>query len=143
VAGVLDAPGLPPGAPAPPLEGLSLLSGAAPSLAGRESLLVFWNPDCGFCRSMHEDLVAWEAGANGSSPQLVVISSGDEERTRAEGFGSPVLFDPEFSVGEIFGAAGTPSAVLIDAEGRVASEVMVGAEAILGRVREPRLTHVG
>ena len=65
------------------------------------------------------------------------------QRTRAEGFRSPVLLDPEFSVGEAFGAAGTPSAVLIDIEGRVASEVMVGAEAILGRVRGPRLMHVG
>ena len=143
VAGVLDAPGLPPGAPAPALDGLSALSGTAPSLAGRESLVVFWNPDCGFCRSMHEELLAWEAAANGSSPQLVLIASGDEQRMRAEGFRSPVLLDPEFSVGKIFGAAGTPSAVLIDAESRVASEVMVGAEAIFGRVRGPRLTHVG
>jgi thiol-disulfide isomerase/thioredoxin len=143
VAGVLDAPGLPPGAPAPALDGLALLSGAATSLSGRESLVVFWNPDCGFCRSMHGDLLEWEAAANGSSPQLVLISSGDEERTRAEGFASPVLSDPEFSVGGTFGAAGTPSAVLVDAEGRVASEVMVGAEAILGRVRGPRLMHVG
>ena len=137
VAGVLDAPGLPPGAPAPALDGLSALSGAAPGLGGRESLVVFWNPDCGFCRSMHEELLEWEAGANGSSPQLVLISSGDEERTRAEGFRSPVLLDPDWSMGEAFGAAGTPSAVLIDVEGRVASEVMVGAEAILGRVARP------
>jgi thiol-disulfide isomerase/thioredoxin len=143
VAAVLDAPGLPLGAPAPALDGLTTLSGAGRRVGGRESLVVFWNPDCGFCRSMHEDLLAWEAGANGSSPQLVVISSGDEQRTRAEGFGSSVLLDPEFSVGKAFGAAGTPSAVLIDAEGRVASEVMVGAEVILGRVRGPRVVQVG
>ena len=62
VAGVLDAPGLPLGAPAPALDGLSALSGAVPSLGGRETLVLFWNPDCGFCRSMHEDLLAWEAG---------------------------------------------------------------------------------
>ncbi len=143
VAGALDAPGLPLGAPAPPLDALPLVNGADPSLDGRESLVVFWNPDCGFCRSMHDDLLAWEAGTNGSAPQLVVISSGDDLRTRAEGFGSPVLLDPDFSVGEAFGAAGTPSAVLIDTDGRVASEVIVGAEAILGRVRGPRLVHVG
>ena len=119
------------------------VSGAAPSLGERESLVVFWNPDCGFCRSMHEDLLAWEAGVDGSSPQLVVVSSGNSERTRAEGFGSPVLLDPEFRVGGAFGAAGTPSAVMIDAEGRVASEVMVGAEAILASVRGPRVVHVG
>ena len=143
VAGVLDAPGLPLGAPAPPLDGLSALSGAVPSLGGRESLVLFWNPDCGFCRSMHEDLLAWEAGANGSSPQLVLISSGDEERTRAEGFRSPVLLDPDWTLGEAFSAGGTPSAVMIDVEARVASEVLVGAEAILARVRGPRVIHVG
>ena len=143
VAGVLDAPGLPLGAPAPALDGLSALSGAVPSLGGRETLVLFWNPDCGFCRSMHEDLLAWEAAANGSSPQLVLVSSGDEERTRAEGFRSPVLLDPDWTLGEAFSAGGTPSAVMIDVEGRVASEVLVGAEAILARVRGPRVINVG
>jgi len=71
-----------------------------------------------------------------------VISSGDEQRTRAENFGSPVLLDPEFSVGQVFGAAGTPSAVMVDPDGRVASEVMVGADAILGRLRRLHLVHV-
>ena len=140
---MLDAPGLPLGAPAPPLDGLAALSGAVPSFGGRESLVVFWNPDCGFCRSMHEELLAWESAANGSSPQLVLIASGDEERMRAEGFRSPVLLDPDWTLGEAFSAGGTPSAVMIDVEGRVASEVLVGAEAILARVRGPRVIHVG
>ena len=143
VADVLDAPGLPVGAPAPALDGLAVMSGAAPNLAERETLVLFWNPDCGFCRSMHEDLLAWEAGANGSSPQVVLVSSGDEERTRAEGFRSPVLLDPDWTVGEAFSASGTPTAVMIDVEGRVASEVLVGAEAILARVRGPRVINVG
>jgi len=142
VAEVLDAPGLPPGAPAPALDELSVLSGAAPSLGGRDSLVLFWNPDCGFCRGMHDELLAWESEPSDSAPQLVVISSGDEERTRDEAFRSPVLLDPHFSVGGAFAAAGTPSAVLIDAEGRVASKVVVGGEAILGRLRGPRLVHV-
>ena len=143
VAGVLDAPGLPVGAAAPALDGLPVLSGAAPSLGGRETLVMFWNPDCGFCQSMREELLAWESGANGSSPQLVLISSGDEERMRAEGFRSPVLLDPDWTLGEAFGAGGTPSAVLIDTESRVASEVLVGAESILARVRGPRVINVG
>lgn len=66
---------------------------------------------------------------------------GREGRTRAEGFRSPVLLDPEFSASEAFRAGGTPSAVLVDAEARVASEVLLGAEAILGRVRGPHLVH--
>lgn len=143
VADVLDAPGLPVGAPAPTLDGLAVMSGAAPKFADRETLVLFWNPGCGFCRSMHEDLLAWEAGANGSSPQLVLVSSGDEESTVAEGFRSPVLLDPDWTLGKAFSAGGTPTAVMIDVEGRVASEVMVGAEAILARVRGPRVINVG
>jgi hypothetical protein len=44
---------------------------------------------------------------------------------------SPVVLDQEFAVGFAFGASGTPSAVLVDEGGKVASEVAVGAEAVL------------
>jgi len=47
------------------------------------------------------------------------------------GLTSPVLLDPQFAVGRAFGASGTPSAVLVDAEGKVASEVAVGAPAVM------------
>lgn len=144
VASVLDAPALRVGAPVPALDRLSALDGRAPSVGGgRETLVLFWNPDCGFCRSMHSDLLAWEAAANGSSPQLVVVSSGSEEGTRAEGFASPVLLDAGWTAGAAFGAGGTPSAVLVGADGRVSSEILAGADMILGLLRGPQLVHVG
>jgi thiol-disulfide isomerase/thioredoxin len=125
--------GLPVGTEAPVLE-LSALDGEPVSLAdlrGRDALLLFWNPGCGFCRSMHEDLLAWEAAIDGKGPQLVVISSGSADETREEGFRSRVLLDEEFSAGSAFQANGTPMAVLIDGEGRIASNVAAGAEAVL------------
>jgi thiol-disulfide isomerase/thioredoxin len=125
--------GLPLGTETPALE-LPTLDGGTVSLAslrGRDTLLLFWNPDCGFCRSMHEDLLAWEASANGVHPRLVIVSSGDAESTRAEGFRSLVLLDEEFAAGTAFEANGTPMAVLVDAEGRVASNVAAGAAAVL------------
>lgn len=131
---VLDAPGLPVGAPVPALE-LVGFDGDPVALARGsdvDTLVLFWNPDCGYCRAMHEDLLAWEAGANGQSPRLVVVSSGDPERTREDGFTSTVLLDPEFSAGDAFGAGGTPSALLLGADGRVASGVAVGAQGVLG-----------
>jgi thiol-disulfide isomerase/thioredoxin len=133
--------GLPLGTDAPALE-LPALDGKTVSLAdlrGRDSVLLFWNPDCGFCRDMHEDIVAWEASANGVHPRLVVVSSGTEEGTRAEGFRSPVLLDEQFAAGEAFGANGTPMAVLVDSEGRIASSVVAGAEAVfeLANARVP------
>jgi len=44
---------------------------------------------------------------------------------------APILLDDEFAAGNAFGAAGTPSAVLVDKRGRVASSVAVGADAVL------------
>jgi peroxiredoxin len=139
VADVLDAPGIPIGAPVPALE-LPSLQGQRVSLTdlrGRDTLLLFWDPDCGHCRAMHDDLLAWERTANGSAPQLVVVSSGDEEATRSDGFRSKVLLDEDFAAGDEFGVSGTPMAVLLDADGRVASGVAAGAEAVLGLAEPP------
>ena len=128
--------GIPVGADVPALE-LPSLSGepiGLDSLRGRESVLLFWNPDCGFCRGMHDDLLAWEATANGVTPRLVVVSSGDEARTEQEGFSSLVLLDRDFAAGTAFNAHGTPMAVLVDAEGRIGSRVVAGADAVLDLV---------
>ena len=125
--------GLPLGAEAPALELPSLDGGQVTlsDLRGRDSLLLFWNPECGFCREMHDSIIEWEKSSNGVTPQLVIVSSGDVESTRAEGFASRVLLDEHFEVGPAFHANGTPMAVLLDADGRIASEVAAGAEGVL------------
>lgn len=58
-------------------------------------------------------LLAWEKSSNGQTQRLVVISSGDVQSTRAEGFRSTVLLDEAPSVGAAFGANGTPMAILV------------------------------
>ena len=133
--------GLPQGAEAPPLA-LPSLDGETVSLTdlrGRDAVLLFWNPDCGYCRGMHNDVLAWEVSANGVHPRLVVVSSGDAESTRAEGFKSLVLLDGGFTAGEALGANGTPMAVRLDAEGRIASGVVAGAEAVFELANAPVL----
>jgi hypothetical protein len=42
-----------------------------------------------------------------------------------------VLLDEKFATGQVFGAGGTPSALLLDGNGRLAPDVAVGAEPIL------------
>jgi thiol-disulfide isomerase/thioredoxin len=131
--------GLPLGAEAPPLE-LPSLDGEMVSLAdlrGRDAVLLFWNPNCGYCRAMHDDVLAWEASANGVHPRLVIVSSGDEASTRAEEFRSRVLLDESFAAGTAFGAGGTPMAVRLDAEGRIASAVVAGGDAVLALANTP------
>jgi peroxiredoxin len=102
---------------------------------GEETLVLFWNPGCGFCQQMLPDLKEWEMQAPKDAPRLVVVSAGSEEANKEMGLASPVLLDQQFAVGRAFGASGTPSAVLVDAEGKVASEVAVGAPGVLELAR--------
>jgi peroxiredoxin len=102
---------------------------------GEETLVLFWNPGCGFCQQMLPDLKEWEATSPEDAPRLLVVSAGSEKANREMGLTSPVLLDQEFAVGRAFGASGTPSAMLVDAEGKVASEVAVGAPGVLELAR--------
>jgi peroxiredoxin/uncharacterized membrane protein YphA (DoxX/SURF4 family) len=122
------------GEPAP---GFSLpdLSGHPVRLAdfqGRPTLVLFWRPSCGFCQRMLPDLQAWDAQPPGGAPRLLVVSTDSVADNRALGLRSPVVLDQDgVSVGRMFGATGTPMAVLVDAEGNIASEVAAGAPAVL------------
>jgi peroxiredoxin len=122
------------GEPAPPLK-LRDLTGKKINLAtafrGEKTLVLFWNPGCGFCQQMLDDLKDWEANPPEEAPKLLVVSAGTKEANKAMGLSSPVVLDQNFGVGSSFGASGTPSAVLVDEEGKVASEVAVGAPAVL------------
>jgi protein-disulfide isomerase len=98
---------------------------------GKKTLVLFWNPGCGFCSQMLPDLKAWEADPPKGAPKLLVVSSGTVEDNKTMGLRSPVVLDQTFAAGSAFGANGTPSAVLVDRKGRVASELAVGAPAVL------------
>jgi thiol-disulfide isomerase/thioredoxin len=126
-----SVPALTPGMPVPPFK-LPSLNGDSTSLADlrEETVLLFWNPTCGFCQSMRQDLRQWEADSPRGAPRLVVVSSGDAESSRADGFASAVLLDHGSQVSAAFGAHGTPMAVRLDADGRMASTVAAGAAAV-------------
>jgi peroxiredoxin/uncharacterized membrane protein YphA (DoxX/SURF4 family) len=99
---------------------------------GEETLVLFWNPGCGFCQQMLPDIKQWEENRPETAPRLLFVSAGTEEANRNMELSSQVVLDQHFAAGREFGASGTPSAVLVDAEGRIASEVAVGAPAVLG-----------
>jgi peroxiredoxin/uncharacterized membrane protein YphA (DoxX/SURF4 family) len=130
------------GEPAPEVK-LPDLEGNTVGLAdfrGEEALVLFWNTGCGFCQQMLPDLKEWESQAPENAPRLLVVSAGAEEANKAMGLTSPVVLDQQFATGRAFGASGTPSAVLVDAEGKVASEVAVGAPAVLELAEARRAT---
>lgn len=119
---------------AAPAVSLPDLDGNTVNLAdfkGRDTLLVFWNPGCGFCNRMVDDLKKWEAKPPKNAPGLLFVSTGTAEANRAHGFKAPMLLDQGFTVGRQFGAGGTPSAVLVDKNGKIASGVAVGSPEVL------------
>jgi methylamine dehydrogenase accessory protein MauD len=129
------------GGPAPALE-LPDLDGESVTLAdlrGSPTLLLFWNPGCGFCQQLLPVLKTWQADPPPLAPKLVVVSTGPPEANRAMGLGAPVLLDQQFAIGSAYGANGTPSAVLLDADGKIASALAVGAPSILALAGAPRL----
>lgn len=118
-------------APAPRLPDLDGNEVDLSSFTGEPSLVLFWNPGCRFCARMLDDLKAWEAAQRPDAPRLRVISTGSVEANREMSLRSAVLLDQGFSAGRSFGVSGTPSAVLVDEDGKIASDVAVGAPAVL------------
>ncbi len=98
---------------------------------GAKTVLLFWNPACGFCSQMLDRLRQWEASRSINSPQIILVSTGTVQANRDMGLASDVLLDQSFATASIFGASGTPSAILIDENGKIASEIGVGAEAVM------------
>lgn len=130
--------GLAVGAVAPTIAARTLDDKVVALMDGRPTLVLFWNPNCGFCRRMLNDLTRWEAEADPRDPRLVLISTGTPEANRDLGLRSPIVLDEGFALGAAYGATGTPSAVLVDGEGRIASPIRVGADDVLGLARSRR-----
>ena len=126
--------GLKIGEPAPDFS-LPDLAGKTVKLSdflGSKTLVLFWRPSCGFCERMLPDLKAWETNARNGAPKLFVVSTDSKADNKAMGLRSTVVLDKEgMSVGSKFGAGGTPMAVLVDGEGKIASELAAGAPAVL------------
>jgi peroxiredoxin len=131
--GEAEPHGLPIGALAPALD-LRDLDGNDVRLAdpdGRDTLVVFWNPGCGFCNSILDDLRGWERTVGADAPRMVVVSSGDQASSRAEDFQATVALDSGYTAGDAFGAGGTPMAVMLDGDGRIASALAAGGPGVL------------
>ena len=129
--------GLPIGATAPDFE-LPDLAGVRRKLSqfrGKDVLLIFFGPKCGFCTKMAADLAALTADGSGGRPIPIVVTNGDadENRKLVEQFGirCVVLLQEEMEVAALYRAQGTPTGYRIDAEGRIASELAIGAEPLL------------
>jgi protein-disulfide isomerase len=98
-------------------------------LPAKSVLLIFWNPNCGFCAEMLADLKALEQRIE--AHKILLISRGSVEANLAMELQSKILLDRNFSAGTAFGVAGTPSAIWIDGKKDIASAAAVGATNVL------------
>jgi len=129
--------GLPLGTAAPDFE-LPDLAGVRRQLSEfrqRNVLLIFFNPKCGFCTKMAADLATLPADGGKDRVLTVVVTTGDAEENRKlvkrYGIRCVVLLQEQMEVASQFRAQGTPMGYRIDAAGRIASELTVGAEPLI------------
>lgn len=147
VAAAGDHPRLAPlgskiGAPAPAFAAVDDRGIAVTNevFAGRATALVYWDPTCRYCGALVNEFLDWAEEPPTRVPRLMLITQRTEplpDRFGAE----TVLVDPGGDVVRAFGFTGTPSAVLIEADGTIASSMCLGGDdvkSLLGIVRRPR-----
>jgi peroxiredoxin len=144
--------GLPLDSVAPEFE-LPDLDGKTHKLAdyrGQSLLLIFFNPECGFCREMAGKLKEKTGTGLAATaqqrvekqktevqpyPAVLLISTGEAQANRKffdeHPVGCAVLVQKDMEVGSAYKANGTPTGYLISGAGRIASELTIGAEALL------------
>jgi len=129
--------GLPVGALAPDFE-LPDLAGVRHKLSefrGQDLLLIFFNPQCGYCTKMAADLAALPADGGAGRALPVVVTTGDAEENRKlverHGIRCLVMLQEKMEVASQYRAQGTPLGYRIDGAGRIASALAVGGEAVL------------
>jgi peroxiredoxin len=137
----LDSAGLPPGTVLNDFS-LPILGGGTMTLSqwrGRELLLVFFSPDCGFCRHLLAELAMPAQPEAHSVPMPLFITKGDPEANRRlfEDYriSYPVLLQENSELASLYKVYGTPIGYAVDETGATASEALVGAERLLAALR--------
>ena len=143
-AAIAEAPpgGLPRGTPAPPFELPTLDNGVTnlERFRGRKTLLVFFDPRCGFCQQMAPKIVEMQREQTvDGQPALLLVTTGDAERNRhvfaEHRIDAVVALQQHTEVMARYQARGTPTGYLIDEQGMIASDLAIGSSALLALAR--------
>jgi thiol-disulfide isomerase/thioredoxin len=99
---------------------------------GKPVILLFTDPNCGPCTGMFPDVGRWqEEYAEKLTVTLVSRGEPQENAISASEHGlTNVLLQEDWEVSDAYGVDGTPSAVLVQPDGTIASPVLEGANEI-------------
>ena len=136
VTNAMTPRGLPLNSVAPPFD-IAAYAGGRSSLAqllayGKPLLLVFTNPNCGSCVVLFQEIKEWQQ-SHSEQLTIALISFGTIKENfvnvARNGLGQ-VLLQEEREVAKQYGADVTPTAVVVDTNGRIATPMAAGAEEI-------------
>jgi peroxiredoxin len=100
---------------------------------GQPAVVVFVSPSCGNCTDLLPDVAALQRDDHG--PHVLVLSDGtvaDNREKAAESGEIQILLQSDRSLGDQVGILGTPAAILVGVDGRIAGGVVHGP----GPIRE-------
>jgi len=105
---------------------------------GRKVLLVNWSPSCGFCKRIAPELAELQPDLRENDVELVMLTIGDPHENKL------VLEETDLDVTmlvrdqpvDFFASLGTPVAYLLDEEGKVASDLAIGAMNVPALARQ-------
>ncbi|NHA70336.1 MauE/DoxX family redox-associated membrane protein [Phycicoccus flavus] len=100
--------------------------------AERAQLVIGVAPGCGACHDLAEIVPQWRHGLGGEVDVILVANTPREQALRVYGAHDAHLYaDPTGTVFSALGIAGTPAALLLGTNGKVAAGPALGAEAIV------------
>ena len=97
---------------------------------GKQTLITFWSMTCPHCVNMMDDLKEWDKTRGEGEPELLVFSDGDKGAHEEIELGSPIVLDEGYKTAAKLGMFGTPSAILVNEDGKIVSETAIGAPDI-------------
>lgn len=138
VAGLIARAGgvrLPVGIGAPPFHAHAATGEHVDNATVRGAMVVvlFWDQACSYCNALDPELGDRIGRFEAAGVALLVASASGGTRWPATA-GVTVVADSDRRMANAFGSPGTPSAILVDAEGKVASTMAVGGDEVLALV---------
>jgi peroxiredoxin len=104
---------------------------ALKELSGKALAVAFFDSGCGYCRAMAPRL----GGLSAMGAQMLIVGRGDPEwyRTAAaeHEWRCEIVLDPEGQVAAAYQTTATPTGYLVGPDGRIATPLAIGADALL------------